>query len=118
MDMARKFIQMGLYLQQLEALMDSTRARRYANHPNGRKYKAVTENTGDGSKKKVVIPRVDASDEKSMIKAESAEIFRRVLELVKGDTEYRRLTERHKEQYEAQAVPQNVSEFEEEADVI
>ena len=76
MDMARKFLQMGI-----------TRARRYANHPGGRKYKKGT---------KEIIP-VTGEDE---VKAESARIFQEKYYLAKGDGEYRRMMLEHKEKYE------------------
>ncbi len=52
MDMARKFLQMGI-----------TRARRYANHKSGRKYKKGT---------KEILPI-----ETDEVKAESARIFQK-----------------------------------------
>lgn len=63
MDMARKFLQMGV-----------TRSRRYANHRGGRKYDA------DGNEK----PR-DLDEEK----ARSAEAFRAWLDRAKADPVYR-----------------------------
>lgn len=71
MDMARKFLQMGF-----------TRARRYANHPSGRKY-------GPGRKQ---LPR---GNEK--IKAESAQIFFRAWKRVEADPAYRKLKSSWKE---------------------
>ena len=79
MDMARKFLQMGY-----------TRSRRYANHKGGRKYAA-----GTGA------PLTEAGDP---IKAESAAIFRAVLDRAKADPEYRRLMERHRELYDPPAA--------------
>lgn len=76
MDMARKFLQMGI-----------TRARRYANHPSGRKYKKGTRE---------VIP-VEKQDEE---KAESARIFQEVYYKAKGDEVYQKLMKEHKEKYE------------------
>ncbi len=70
MDMARKFIQMGY-----------TRARRYANHPGGRKYKPGTRE---------VLP---FSEDKT--KAEAAQIFRERWEQIKADPEYQRLAREH-----------------------
>ena len=69
MDMARKFIQMGW-----------TRARRYANHPTGRKYDAKRE----------VLPTVEDAG-----KASAAAIFKRVLDRVSKDATYRRLRASH-----------------------
>jgi hypothetical protein len=67
MDMARKFLQMGF-----------TRARRYANHPSGRKYGA------DGR----ALPRVtgDAGNEKAL----AAEHFRQRWQRTLRDATYRR----------------------------
>jgi hypothetical protein len=76
MDMARKFLQMGI-----------TRARRYANHPSGRKYKKGTRE---------IIP-VEGEDE---IKAESARIFSEKYYLAKNDVEYQAMMKMHKEKYE------------------
>ena len=74
MDMARKFLQMG-----------HTRARRYANHPGGRKYAPGTRD---------VLPfQEDAT------KAESAAIFREKWEAVKADPEYQRLAAVHRRQF-------------------
>lgn len=74
MDMARKFLQMGY-----------TRARRYANHPGGRKYAPGTRD---------VLPfREDA------VKAEAAAIFRRKWDEVKADAEYQRLVKGHRQLY-------------------
>lgn len=76
MDMARKFLQMGI-----------TRARRYANHPSGRKYKKGTRE---------IIPD-EGEDE---IKAESARIFSEKYYLAKNDVEYQAMMKMHKEKYE------------------
>ncbi len=75
MDMARKFLQMGI-----------TRARRYANHKSGRKYKKGT---------KEVLP-VEEDKEK----AESAKIFQEKYYLAKNDEVYQQLMKQHKEKYE------------------
>ena len=71
MDMARKFLQMGY-----------TRARRYANHPTGRKYaeEKVTPQAADWS----------TSD-----KAESARIFQERWKLAREDAEYLALKKAH-----------------------
>lgn len=73
MDMARKFLQMGF-----------TRARRYANHPSGRKYKAGTRE---------VLPQ--AIDWETSPKAESARIFYEYYEKAKNDKKYIELKNRH-----------------------
>ena len=74
MDMARKFLQMGY-----------TRARRYANHPGGRKYAPGTRE---------VLP---FSEDKT--KAASALIFRAKWNLVQADVDYQRLVREHRKQY-------------------
>ena len=77
MDMARKFLQMGI-----------TRARRYANHPSGRKYKKGTRE---------IIPIVEIDEEK----AESARIFSEKYYLVKNDEVYQTMMKEHREKYES-----------------
>lgn len=76
MDMARKFLQMGI-----------TRARRYENHPSGRKYKKGTRE---------IIPIIEIDEEK----AESARIFSEKYYLAKNDEDYQMLMRTHKEKYE------------------
>jgi hypothetical protein len=77
MDMCRKFLEMGF-----------TRARRYANHPSGKKYE-----TKDG--KKTVRPQ--AADALTSEKAKSAAIFKEYREKVMTDPVYREMREKHKE---------------------
>lgn len=77
MDMCRKFLEMGF-----------TRARRYANHPTGKKYE-----TKDG--KKIVRPQ--APDALTSDKAKSARIFKEYREKVMNDEVYQEMRERHKE---------------------
>lgn len=66
MDMARKFMQMGI-----------TRSRRYANHASGRKY-------AGGNRKKPLPPKEDEQ------KAECAEIFRGFYLRLMADAAYQR----------------------------
>ena len=73
MDMARKFLQMGF-----------TRARRYANHPSGKKYDS------DGNIHK------QAEDWKDSEKAKSAEIFYAYWQKAKDNDVYLKLKEKHK----------------------
>lgn len=77
MDMARKFLQMGI-----------TRARRYANHKSGRKYKKGT---------KEILPI-----EKDKEKAESAKIFQEKYYLAKNDEKYQEMMREHKEKFESE----------------
>ena len=74
MDMARKFIQMGY-----------TRARRYANHPGGRKYQPGTLE---------ILPFKE-----DKIKAEAAQVFRLRWEQIKVDPEYQRMAAEHRQRY-------------------
>jgi hypothetical protein len=76
MDMTRKFLQMGI-----------TRARRYANHPSGRKYKKGTRE---------IIP-IEGEDK---FKAESARIFSEKYYLAKNDEVYQAMLKEHNEKYE------------------
>lgn len=78
MDMARKFLQMGI-----------TRARRYANHPSGRKYKK-------GTREEIPVGEIDEE------KAESARIFSEKYYLAKNDEVYQQLMKEHKEKYETE----------------
>lgn len=73
-DMARKFLQMGW-----------TRARRYANHRDGRKYRP---GTGE------VLPLDPDS-----VKAESAAIFHELYERAWTNPRYQELRQRHERQY-------------------
>lgn len=72
MDMARKFLQMGF-----------TRARRYANHSDGRKFK-------EG----ILIPQ-DGNSENSL-KAESAKIFYEFYMKAKDDLVYKKWAKKHR----------------------
>ncbi|WKN32735.1 DUF4385 domain-containing protein [Porifericola rhodea] len=86
-DMARKFLQMGY-----------TRARRYANHKSGRKYKSNPQNAGSKSAekeaRKEVLPRKE-----DPIKAKAAAIFKVKWEEAKTNQKYQKMQKAHKEQY-------------------
>ena len=90
MDMARKFLQMGY-----------TRARRYANHPSGRKYKSNPQDESDPAKRKAareaILPQAEnwADSEK----AQSAAIFYAVYEKAKNDPQYLALRADHIAKY-------------------
>jgi hypothetical protein len=90
MDMARKFLQMGI-----------TRARRYANHPSGKKYdgSVPSDKKGvSGSHGRPELPKgFDAE------KAESAKIFSEKYYLAKNDEIYLAEAEKHRRKYEDQA---------------
>ena len=92
MDMARKFLQMGM-----------TRARRYANHKGGRKYDGpVPEDKRgqSGAHGRAVLPFTP-----DPVKAESAAIFRAKWEHAKADPTYQRLKQRHQGRYEREPLP-------------
>lgn len=76
-DMARKFLMMGW-----------TRARRYANHPSGRKY--ATDGT--------VLPQ--AKDHATSPKAEAAKIFKAAYDEARTNQLYLRLKEEHRKLYD------------------
>ena len=88
MDMARKFLQMGI-----------TRARRYANHPSGKKYDGAVPKDKKGISgahgRKELPKGFDAE------KAESARIFQGVYYKVKNDEIYQELMKKHKGKYES-----------------
>jgi len=75
MDMARKFLQMGM-----------TRARRYTNHKGGRKYKPGMRE---------ILPY-----QNDPVKAESAAIFREKWIEARDDPDYQRMKKAHQERYE------------------
>lgn len=77
MDMARKFLQMGF-----------TRARRYANHPSGKKY------ADDGE-----TVRPQAADAQTSEKARAADVFYEYYRAAKNDPQYVTWYRQHKKQY-------------------
>lgn len=87
MDMARKFLQMGI-----------TRARRYANHPSGKKYDGpvpADQKGVSGAHGRAELPKgFDAE------KAESAKIFQEKYYKAKDDKTYQKLKLEHQEKYE------------------
>ncbi len=88
MDMARKFLQMGI-----------TRARRYANHPSGKKYDGAVpaDKKGvSGAHGRKELPKVLDAE-----KAESAKIFQEIYYKAKNDEIYQNLMKEHKEKYES-----------------
>lgn len=64
-----------------------------------------------------MLPRTNPKDKASLVKAEAAEVFKAVLEKVNADEEYLRLAEKHRRVYESQAIPDDVSKFEEDMNV-
>ena len=88
MDMARKFLQMGI-----------TRARRYANHKGGKKYDGpvpADKKGQSGAHGRKELPR----SEEDPVKAESARIFMEKYNLAKNDATYQELMARHRAMYE------------------
>lgn len=86
MDMARKFLQMGM-----------TRARRYANHKGGKKYDGPVPDDKkgqSGAHGRATLPCTS-----DPVKAEAAAIFRAAWETAKADPEYRRLVQEHKAKF-------------------
>lgn len=87
-DMARKFLQMGY-----------TRARRYANHPGGRKYRGAVpadKKGQSGAHGREELPRsIDP------VKAESANIFKSAWDQAAKNKRYLDLKRLHKECYES-----------------
>lgn len=79
MDMARKFLQMSF-----------TRARRYANHPDGRKYQK------DGDEESI-LPQ--AKDWKTNEKARAAKVFYEYYLKAKSDKTYMRERKKHQKSY-------------------
>lgn len=87
-DMARKFIQMGY-----------TRARRYANHKSGKKYKQNPQK--ETTKEAEMIARKDILPyDVDPIKAESAAIFKEKWIQAKTNEKYLQLMAKHKQMYE------------------
>lgn len=87
MDMARKFLQMGM-----------TRARRYANHKGGKKYDGPVP--GDKKGQSGAHGREMLPYQLDPVKAESAAIFRAKWEAAKADLTYLRLKAAHLVRYE------------------
>ncbi|GAB3342568.1 DUF4385 domain-containing protein [Larkinella ripae] len=86
MDMARKFLQMGV-----------TRSRRYANHRTGQKYDGpvpADQKGRSGSHGRETLP-LDSDP----VKAESAAIFREVYLQAREDPDYKRLRKEWQEKY-------------------
>ena len=86
-DMARKFIQMGY-----------TRARRYANHKGGKKYKGAVPDDKkgqSGAHGREELPR----QEEDPVKAESARIFKVKWDECRENKDYLRMKKEHRERY-------------------
>ena len=86
-DMARKFIQMGY-----------TRARRYANHKGGKKYKGPVPDDKkgqSGAHGREELPR----QTEDPIKAESARIFKQTWDKCRENADYLRMKSEHRARY-------------------
>lgn len=91
MDMARKFLQMGI-----------TRSRRYANHKGGKKYDGpvpADKKGQSGAHGRKELPKSPEDPEK----AESARIFQEKYYQAKNDEKYQRLAREHREKYETES---------------
>ena len=89
MDMARKFLQMGI-----------TRSRRYANHKGGKKYDGpvpADKKGVSGAHGRKELPK----SEEDPIKAECARIFQEKYLLAKDDEDYIVAAKAHREKYES-----------------
>lgn len=86
-DMARKFIQMGY-----------TRARRYANHKSGKKYRTNPQKAESKAAEKEARQEILPLDI-DPIKAKSAEIFKARWQQAKTNDKYQRLLKQHLEKY-------------------
>ena len=91
-DMARKFLQMGW-----------TRARRYANHKGGRKYKTNPQESASWTEEKTkrkteLLPQ--AEDALTNEKAQAAAIFYDAYTKARTNTKYLKLKAAHKEEHE------------------
>ena len=87
-DMARKFIQMGF-----------TRARRYANHKSGKKYKGAVPDDKkgqSGAHGREELPR----QIEDPIKAESARVFKEKWDLCRENKSYLAMKAEHRERYQ------------------
>lgn len=88
-DMARKFLQMGF-----------TRARRYANHKGGKKYKGAVpadKKGQSGAHGRDELPR----QVEDPIKAESARIFKEKWDLCRENSDYKSQMAAHKQRYDS-----------------
>lgn len=92
-DMARKFLQMGF-----------TRARRYANHPTGRKYARNPQRaSGEDARALRARPLPQAADWRTSEKAEAARIFHAYYQKARETPRYRALMAEHRARSEASA---------------
>ncbi|MBB5284205.1 hypothetical protein HNQ92_002348 [Rhabdobacter roseus] len=102
-DMARKYLQMGF-----------TRARRYANHPQGRKYaKGTLGATKDqpypysaGSKNKANAILPQAEDATTNEKARAAQVFKKYWDQARAHPEYQQQKLAFKEKYYHKKSPE------------
>ncbi len=88
MDMARKFLQMGI-----------TRSRRYANHKGGNKYDGPVPDDKKGQSGAHGRKELPKSPEDPQ-KAQSARIFQDKYNLAKNDEKYQNIACEHREKYE------------------
>lgn len=86
-DMARKFLQMGY-----------TRARRYANHKSGKKYRTNPQTAESAAAAKQARQEILPLD-LDPVKAKSAEIFKAKWQEAKNNSKYQQLLAIHKQKY-------------------
>lgn len=87
-DMARKFLQMGY-----------SRARRYANHKSGRKYRQNPQQEPTKEQEKEARKMYLLPNDEDPVKAAAAAVFKGKWEEAKTDEQYQKLMHRHKERY-------------------
>lgn len=87
-DMARKFLQMGY-----------TRARRYANHRGGKKYRGPVP--ADRKGQSGAHGRAELERQEDPVKAESARIFKEAWDRAAADPRYRELRSEHRRRHES-----------------
>ena len=86
-DMARKFLQMGY-----------TRARRYANHKSGKKYKNNPQKEESKAAEKKARQQIREREEDPE-KAEAAAIFKEKWEMAKASSKYQQLMATHRKHH-------------------
>ncbi len=87
-DMARKFLQMGY-----------TRARRYANHKSGKKYRSNPQKASSKEEETKLRQEI-LPNEVDPVKAESAAIFKEKWQQAKNNEKYIQLLAKHRQMYE------------------
>lgn len=97
MDMARKFLQMGV-----------TRSRRYANHRSGKKYRGPVP--ADQRGRSGAHGRSQLPLDPDPVKARCAEIFRKKLQMAKNDPVYQQALQAHSRESQPESAKRARSE--------